>query len=59
VHVRLASDHRSLVLFAHIVRCQVWALDRQTGVRYRGALAFDEPCRQLATLCQDTPVAAL
>jgi hypothetical protein len=59
VHVRLASDHRSLVIFAYIVRCQVWALDPETGIRYGGALAFDQPCRQLETLCHDPPVAAL
>jgi hypothetical protein len=48
VHVRLASDHWSLVLFALIVRCSVSALDPEGGIRYRGALQFDERCSHLA-----------
>ena len=59
VHVRLASDHRSLVLFAQIIRCHVWALDPDTGVKYRGALEFDERCTQLASLWHEAPAAAL
>jgi PilZ domain-containing protein len=48
VHVRLVSDHWSLVLFALIVRCYVSALDSEGGIRYRGALQFDERCSHLA-----------
>ena len=48
VHVRLVSDHWSLVLFALIVRCHVSALDPEGGIKYRGALRFEEPCTHLA-----------
>jgi hypothetical protein len=48
VHVRLVSDHWSLVLFALIVRCYVSALDPEGGIKYRGALQFDERCAHLA-----------
>ena len=54
VHVRLASDHWSLVLFAHVIRCHVSALDAQAGIRYRGALEFEERCAHLAP---ESPVA--
>ena len=44
VHVHLVTRGRTLTATAHVVRCQVWALDAVEGVVYRGALRFDQPC---------------
>jgi hypothetical protein len=52
VHVRLVCDHCSLVLFAQIVRCEVAEIDPESGLKYRGALQFDEPCTHLAALSE-------
>jgi hypothetical protein len=53
VPVRLVSNHWSLILFALIVRCYVSALDPEGGIKYRGALQFDERCADL-TLARRT-----
>jgi hypothetical protein len=44
VHLQMVAGQRTLSLAAHILRCFVWALDPNDGVRYRGALRFDQPC---------------
>jgi len=36
-----------LALTAHVLRCSVTALDGEAGVRYRGALSFDERCEAI------------
>ena len=47
VHLVLGIGARSLGLGAHVLRCSVASLDATDGVRYRGALRFDERCDQL------------
>ena len=44
VHVQIVTSARRFGLTAHVVRCAVAALDSSAGVRYRGALRFDERC---------------
>jgi PilZ domain len=44
VHVQLVNGARRFALTAHVLRCSVAALDADAGVRYRGALRFDERC---------------
>lgn len=43
VHLRVATARRTVAVAAHILRCAVWAVDPHHGVRYRGALRFDQP----------------
>jgi PilZ domain len=47
VHVQLVSGTRRFALNAHVLRCSVSALDPEAGVRYRGALRFDERCEAI------------
>jgi len=47
VHVQLVSGTRRFALNAHVLRCSVAALDPEAGVRYRGALRFDERCEAI------------
>ena len=47
VHVQLVNGARRLALTAHVLRCSVAALDGEAGVRYRGALRFDERCETI------------
>jgi hypothetical protein len=47
VHVQLVNGARRLALTAHVLRCAVAALDGEAGVRYRGALRFDERCETI------------
>lgn len=42
VHLQVATARRTVAVAAHILRCSVWAVDPH-GVRYRGALRFDQP----------------
>ena len=44
VHVQLVTGVRRFALTAQVLRCSVAALDVEAGVRYRGALRFDERC---------------
>jgi hypothetical protein len=47
VHVQLVSGARRFALNAQVLRCSVAALDPEAGVRYRGALRFDERCEAI------------
>jgi hypothetical protein len=47
VHVQIVTSTRRFALGAQVVRCTVAALDSGAGVRYRGALRFDERCEEL------------
>ncbi len=47
VHVQIVTDTRRFALAAQVVRCAVAALDSGAGVRYRGALRFDERCEAI------------
>lgn len=47
VHVQLVSGTHRLGLAAHVLRCSVASLDTDAGVRYRGALRFDERCEAI------------
>ncbi|MBA3886066.1 MAG: PilZ domain-containing protein [Acidobacteria bacterium] len=52
VLLHIVSPHQAVAVSALILRCAVWAVDPETGARYRGALRFDQPCelsRALAT----------
>ena len=44
VDVHLESDARRGMVAARVVRCAVAAIDSESGVTYRAALAFNEPC---------------
>jgi hypothetical protein len=44
VHVQLIAGQHRFGLSAQVLRCSVAALDSNAGVRYRGALRFDERC---------------
>ncbi len=43
-HLQLSTDARTVWMNGHVLRCAVWALDAQVGVRYRSAVKFDHPC---------------
>ena len=47
VHLQFRRGARRFTLMAHVLRCAVWALDRDAGVRYRGALQFEHRCERL------------
>ena len=47
VHVQLVNGTRRFGISAHVLRCSVAALDSDAGVRYRGALRFDERCEAI------------
>jgi len=47
VHVQIVTSARRFALSAHVVRCSVASLDSSAGVRYRGALRFDERCEAI------------
>ena len=42
VHLQLITEVRTLILAAHVLRCVVWSLNDANGVRYRGALEFEQ-----------------
>jgi len=44
VHLQMRRGGESLSIAAHILRCFVWAVDPADGVRYRGALRFEQRC---------------
>jgi hypothetical protein len=44
VHLQMVAGPRTVSVAAHILRCFVWEIDPDHGVRYRGALQFDQPC---------------
>jgi hypothetical protein len=44
VDVHLESDARRETLAARVVRCAVSAIDAETGITYRAALAFTNSC---------------
>jgi hypothetical protein len=44
VHVRVVTHEWSMAVAAVVLRCVVWTLDPERGVRYRGALLFEERC---------------
>ena len=48
VHIRIVCDGWSVSVGAQVLRCAVWSIDRDAGVRYRGALRFDGRCGELA-----------
>jgi hypothetical protein len=47
VHVQIVTSARRFGLSAHVVRCAVASLDSGDGVKYRGALRFDERCEAI------------
>ena len=47
VHVQIVTSARRFGLTAHVMRCSVASLDSGAGVRYRGALRFDERCEAI------------
>ena len=52
VEVHLESDARRAMVAAKVLRCSVAAIDAESGVTYRAALAFSEMCdwiREAAT----------
>jgi hypothetical protein len=42
VHLQVATPQRTFSIAAHVTRCLVWSLDPLDGVRYRGALRFEQ-----------------
>ena len=42
VHLQVATAARTFSIEAHVLRCIVWILDPIDGVRYRGALRFEQ-----------------
>lgn len=52
--VHLAAAECTVRIDARVVRCSVWALAPEGGVRYRGALEFVEPPHSVAT-CEMGP----
>jgi hypothetical protein len=44
VHLQVVVQRRTLALAAHVLRCAVWSLSPHGGIRYRGALQFEERC---------------
>ena len=44
VHLQLVLASGTFAVAARVVRCAVWSLDSSDGVRYRGALKFEERC---------------
>ena len=44
LHFQLVMGHREFGLASRVVRCVVSMLDSQKGIRYRGALEFEERC---------------
>jgi hypothetical protein len=42
VHLQLITEVRTLILPAHVLRCVVWSLKDASGVKYRGALRFEQ-----------------
>jgi hypothetical protein len=42
LHFQLVIGQREFGLIARVVRCAVWMLDSHEGIRYRGALEFEE-----------------
>ena len=43
VHLQVATAAKTFSIEAHVLRCLVWILDPIDGVRYRGALRFEQP----------------
>lgn len=41
VQLHLVTAAGTFLLYAHVLRCAVWALDDRTGAIYRGALRFE------------------
>jgi len=44
VELQLECDTRRAHLAARVIRCAVAAIDRDRGITYRAALAFNESC---------------
>ena len=42
VHLQVTTAARTFSIEAQVLRCAVWILDPIDGVRYRGALRFDQ-----------------
>lgn len=42
VHLQVTTAARTFAIEAQVLRCAVWILDPIEGVRYRGALRFDQ-----------------
>jgi hypothetical protein len=42
VHLQVATAAKTFAIEAHVTRCIVWILDPIDGVRYRGALRFEQ-----------------
>ena len=42
VHLQVTTAARTFSIEAQVLRCAVWILDPVDGVRYRGALRFDQ-----------------
>jgi hypothetical protein len=43
VTMRFVGPGACLVAAGHVLRCTVWRLDEPSAVRYRAAVAFDQP----------------
>ena len=42
VHLQVTTTAKTFAIEAQVLRCAVWILDPIDGVRYRGALRFDQ-----------------
>jgi PilZ domain len=61
VNLQVLTAAHTFTVPAHVVRCAVWSLDAESGVTYRGALAFLEHCaffREQATRARNAVPAA-
>jgi hypothetical protein len=49
--LQLHTSERSVAVAGLVVRCEVASLDRERGIRYRGAVRFDVPlsCAEVTT----------
>jgi hypothetical protein len=49
--LQLHTSERSVAVAGLVVRCEVTSLDRERGIRYRGAVRFDVPlsCAEATT----------
>jgi hypothetical protein len=44
VYLQIVFQRRTFALAAQVLRCAVWSLSPHGGIRYRGALQFEERC---------------
>jgi hypothetical protein len=55
VHLQLITEVRTLILPAHVLRCVVWSLNDASGVKYRGALKFEQRSDSFRQALRPTP----